>query len=223
LSGKDFGQGDRVGDLLLTQDGKIVPVEEVESSGKIETVYNFRVADYHTYFVSATEDGASVWAHNYPTEGGESQKTGRQQIEDIKARLAKGGLSQKERLKLANQLNYMEKQHPPQIPLTGGFGHGTSRPKDTGTPFSVYTYIDPKTGKAVQNTIYGEGGRKIAQVDFENHGGGATSGHGHYFGNSGNEFFGHHASGAPHVDNLNLPTSWDRLPPGIEPHTPIGM
>jgi len=30
----------------------------------VETVYNWRVAEHHTYFVSATEEGASIWAHN---------------------------------------------------------------------------------------------------------------------------------------------------------------
>jgi hypothetical protein len=33
-------------------------------SGKWETVYNWEVEDYHTYFVSASEDGANIWAHN---------------------------------------------------------------------------------------------------------------------------------------------------------------
>jgi hypothetical protein len=54
----------KVGDLLLTDEGTLERVEGVEDSGKVETVYNFLVADYHTYFVSATERGASIWAHN---------------------------------------------------------------------------------------------------------------------------------------------------------------
>ena len=53
-----------IGDLLLTRDGRLVRVEGAADSGTVETVYNFRVAEYHTYFVSATEDGISVWAHN---------------------------------------------------------------------------------------------------------------------------------------------------------------
>ncbi len=52
-----------VGNLLVTDEGTLVRVEGVEDSGKVETVYNFLVADYHTYFVSATEAGESVWAH----------------------------------------------------------------------------------------------------------------------------------------------------------------
>ncbi|MHB1426910.1 MAG: polymorphic toxin-type HINT domain-containing protein [Gemmataceae bacterium] len=53
-----------VGDLLRTRSDTLVPVEAVDDSGKVETVYNWRIADYHTYFVSATEEGISVWAHN---------------------------------------------------------------------------------------------------------------------------------------------------------------
>jgi len=41
-----------------------VPVEGVADSGTVETVYNFEVEEYHTYFVSASEAGVSVWAHN---------------------------------------------------------------------------------------------------------------------------------------------------------------
>jgi hypothetical protein len=54
----------RIGDLLLTRGGQLVAVEGVADSGEVTTVYNWRIADYHTYFVSATDDGASVWAHN---------------------------------------------------------------------------------------------------------------------------------------------------------------
>src|SRR5581483_3096131 len=34
-----------------------------------ETVYNLRVADYHTYFVGAPEWGFAVWAHNEYSRG----------------------------------------------------------------------------------------------------------------------------------------------------------
>ena len=33
-------------------------------TGEYETVYNVRVADYHTYFVGAADWGFAVWAHN---------------------------------------------------------------------------------------------------------------------------------------------------------------
>jgi hypothetical protein len=53
-----------VGDLLRTKEGRLVAVARVQDTGVWEKVYNWEVEDYHTYFVSATADGASVWAHN---------------------------------------------------------------------------------------------------------------------------------------------------------------
>src|SRR5262249_40395103 len=41
-----------------------VTVEGVQETGEYETVYNLRIADYHTYFVGARAWGFSVWAHN---------------------------------------------------------------------------------------------------------------------------------------------------------------
>jgi hypothetical protein len=54
----------RIGDRLLTQDGRAVPVEGVAPSGQRATVYNWRIAEYHTYYVSAAETSPSLWAHN---------------------------------------------------------------------------------------------------------------------------------------------------------------
>jgi hypothetical protein len=55
----------KVGDWLLTQDGLCVRVEDLLDTGEYETLYNFRVADHHTYFVGCDEWGFSVWAHNW--------------------------------------------------------------------------------------------------------------------------------------------------------------
>jgi hypothetical protein len=52
------------GDRLLCEDGSWVAVGEVFDTGCWETVYNLRVADFHTYFVGCDEWGFSVWAHN---------------------------------------------------------------------------------------------------------------------------------------------------------------
>ena len=41
----------KAGDNLLTADKSKLPVESVSESMDTETVYNFRVADWHTYFV----------------------------------------------------------------------------------------------------------------------------------------------------------------------------
>ncbi|MBY0459172.1 MAG: HINT domain-containing protein, partial [Gemmataceae bacterium] len=52
------------GDRLVGHDDQEVTVEEVVETGAWETVYNLRVADFHTYFVGCDEWGFSVWAHN---------------------------------------------------------------------------------------------------------------------------------------------------------------
>jgi hypothetical protein len=54
----------REGDLLRTEDRRLVAVSSVRDTGVWERVYNWEVEEYHTYFVSATADGASVWSHN---------------------------------------------------------------------------------------------------------------------------------------------------------------
>jgi hypothetical protein len=52
------------GDVVIGHDGQCSLVEGVHDTGADETVYNLRVADYHTYFVGCDEWGFSVWAHN---------------------------------------------------------------------------------------------------------------------------------------------------------------
>lgn len=39
-------------------------VEGVANSGRVETVYNIEVDEYHTYFVSGKDWQFAVWAHN---------------------------------------------------------------------------------------------------------------------------------------------------------------
>jgi hypothetical protein len=54
----------RAGDVLVGHDGHEVVAEGVEETGRWATVYNLRVAEFHTYFVGAKEWGFSVWSHN---------------------------------------------------------------------------------------------------------------------------------------------------------------
>jgi RHS repeat-associated protein len=46
------------------KDGEWHEVDAVTCSGEVTTVYNFRIADYHTYFVGCEAWGFSLWAHN---------------------------------------------------------------------------------------------------------------------------------------------------------------
>jgi hypothetical protein len=66
VRGKGWKQANElaVGDELSSHDGRWVAVESVEGEGEYATVYNLRVADYHTYFVGDLDWGFSVWAHN---------------------------------------------------------------------------------------------------------------------------------------------------------------
>ena len=52
--------------------GEWITVEEIFDTGRVEVVYNLRIADHHTYFVGHEQEwGFSVWAHNaYVVKGG---------------------------------------------------------------------------------------------------------------------------------------------------------
>ena|GEM_PF-3172850 len=49
-----------VGEILTTSDGKELAIEKIEIKEEQDTVYNFKVKDFHTYFVS----NLGVWTHN---------------------------------------------------------------------------------------------------------------------------------------------------------------
>ncbi|MBX9625017.1 MAG: hypothetical protein K2X82_14515, partial [Gemmataceae bacterium] len=52
------------GDVLSSHNGEFGVVEAVAESPGMTTLYNLRVADWHTYFVGKPEWGFSLWAHN---------------------------------------------------------------------------------------------------------------------------------------------------------------
>jgi hypothetical protein len=52
------------GDEFRSHDGERVGVDAVRETGATATVYNLRIADYHTYFFGSLDWGFSVWAHN---------------------------------------------------------------------------------------------------------------------------------------------------------------
>jgi hypothetical protein len=53
-----------VGDRLHTLECVKAPVEEISQTSEVVTVYNFSVADFHTYFVGTPAWKFSVWTHN---------------------------------------------------------------------------------------------------------------------------------------------------------------
>jgi hypothetical protein len=63
----------RPGDSVLSQAGTPLPVVVAEETGEVTTVYNFRVAEYSTYFVGADDWDFAVWVHN--TNGHEASAT----------------------------------------------------------------------------------------------------------------------------------------------------
>ena len=76
---------------------------------------------------------------------------------------------------------------------------------------------------------YDQDGNVVAHVDFKNHGKDpkdptkmAVSGHGHTFSTPGDPSTGH-GEGAVHHDPGTLPPSYSALPPGVQPHTPLGQ
>jgi hypothetical protein len=63
-----------VGDMLATLDGPYVPVTSVRATEEFTQVYNFRIADHHTYFVGDEDWGFAVWAHNASYSKTEEQR-----------------------------------------------------------------------------------------------------------------------------------------------------
>ena len=53
-----------VGDMLAGDLSSWHEVEHIEATGQTEKVYNFQVADHHTYFVGSEKWGFTVWTHN---------------------------------------------------------------------------------------------------------------------------------------------------------------
>jgi hypothetical protein len=75
----------RRGDWLVGHDGKFTLVEAVTDGGEVTTVYNLRVAEYHTYFVGCPEWRFSVWAHNVYNPEGLSTEERAEIVESAKA------------------------------------------------------------------------------------------------------------------------------------------
>jgi Pretoxin HINT domain len=54
----------QAGDLVTDMQGTTHAVEEIIFTNEHETVYNIRVADFHTYFIGSDDWGFNIWVHN---------------------------------------------------------------------------------------------------------------------------------------------------------------
>ena len=100
---------------------------------------------------------------------------------------------------------------------------GTSKAVGEGVPHSIYTQVSSDGKIAVQNSIYNSEGKVTHQVDFKNHGQGATSGHGHVMKTPGEIGTGHAHTPDSFVPHENVPASHKIIPDGTIPSRPIGQ
>jgi hypothetical protein len=71
------GAGDlAAGDLLATNTGNWLKIDAVTWTGEIVPVYNFRVSDYHTYFIGDPDWAFGIWVHNTYVYASRSATTG---------------------------------------------------------------------------------------------------------------------------------------------------
>ena len=75
---------------------------------------------------------------------------------------------------------------------------------------------------ATRNLIFNALGVCVAEVNFDNHGGTAVSGHLHPYPVWSMPITGHHISGTPHIDMADYPALWRALPIGVNPRTALG-
>ncbi len=59
------------GDLLVNSEGHNIPIDQIKKEVKEDTVYNFEVQDFHTYFISDLK----IWVHNCSIKHGPKYST----------------------------------------------------------------------------------------------------------------------------------------------------
>lgn len=77
-------------------------------------------------------------------------------------------------------------------------------------------------GICTRNLIFSAAGNCVAEINFDNHGGTAVSGHAHVYPVMCIPSTGHHAIGTPHVDMTDYPLTWRQLPGGVNPRRVLG-
>ncbi len=113
------------GDHLLTVNKSKLPVENVFETGDTETVYNFRVADWHTYFVGDNGWDFEVWVHNACGAGGQAPNRGN------------GGFSGRKGYWLKNHPSQPVRNSPATIGERTFSGHALDQMQNRGIPPSV--------------------------------------------------------------------------------------
>jgi len=107
-----------IGDMLSSHDGQWMSVEDVLDTGEYETVYNLRVAEFHTYFVGARVWGFSVWSHNIACTNEILResflKAGLEPLEGRAVKMAKDMVTAKDWAGLRDYLTNPEKRGLPE-------------------------------------------------------------------------------------------------------------
>ena len=106
---------------------------------------------------------------------------------------------------------------PVAAPATVAPGAVNQTATDPTRANQVVTEVTPGTNLAPRNLIFDANGTCVAEINFGNHGGTATSGHAHVYPVAGMPITGHHVSGTPHFGNGDYPAIWRALPGVIQP------
>jgi hypothetical protein len=149
------GAGDlAAGDLLATNTGNWLKIDAVTWTGEVVPVYNFRVADWHTYFVGSPVWGFGIWVHNSYN----APSTALNQLQSKFDELAEGNLIPK----------YLELDPNLKWGYTGSFKTGTvgNQNKSTfGQPINLSNFDVDVWIKS--DILYGIKGSKLrADVEF---------------------------------------------------------
>ena len=150
----------QVGELLLSQDGRWLAVEAVRDTGEYETVYNLRVADYHTYFVGSEEWGFSVWAHN--------QCMPRDVAKAVEEVTPGAGIDRATAKRVASAINAGDKATAARILRENVQGVGPKRAgqivenivtglQEQPRTYQTYTKTNPETGQVYAGRASGRG------------------------------------------------------------------
>jgi intein/homing endonuclease len=143
-----------VGDNLVTDDGQVVPVISVQDAKRVETVYNFNIEEFHTYFVAAGDLGFSVWAHNAgPDYLGSNGKTYPRdyQSKNTTSHSAQFGSEGEARTLAMQMLGRPVTLGDNKLRSQDGVWQYRAKPVDTSANHVHLERLDARTGEVLQN------------------------------------------------------------------------